>query len=112
MQKKKRDKKYIEKPTVIPRLFSVATVSQEYPMLALKLHAAVVSLIQRPTVDAGNNLSCQLSYIAGGMSYSLKGASILQRKDASCLAIQSAINAVEAMIDRHEKTGSLFLTED
>lgn len=111
--KKKRNKKYKPQPTALPAILNVRMASDENPMLATTLHTAVITLIKRPDVDAGNHLSKHLSYIAGGMSYATpkRGKTILQRGDVFSHAIRAAIGAIESMIDRHTRTGELFLDE-
>lgn len=111
--KKKRNKKYRAQPTALPAILNVRMASDEHPHLALTLHTAVVTLVKRPDIDAGNHLSKHLSYIAGGMSYATpkRGKTILQRADVFSHAMRAAIGAIESMIDRHTRTGELFLDE-
>lgn len=108
---KKRTKRYVSKPVAIPRILNARMTADEHPWLAMQLYAAMITLIERPTMEACNRLSHQLCCIAGGMCHANKGAPIMHRTDAPSIAIQSAIRAIESIVDRHERIGTLVVSE-
>lgn len=108
---KKRNKAYKPRPVRVPAIIPLEMVGDALPMLALQLHAGIVTLIEAPTVDHCNNLSRQLCIIAGAMSHQNTGAPILEKRDASSLAIRSAILAIESVVDRHGRTGKVAVTD-
>lgn len=107
----KRRKAYKPRTVKIPAIIPLETAGGAMPLLAGQLHAGIITLIERPTVAHCNNLSRQLCVIAGGMSYTNNGAPIEGRRDAASLAIQSAIKAIEDVIQRHERIGTVAVLE-
>ncbi|WP_194720806.1 hypothetical protein [Noviherbaspirillum malthae] len=109
---KKRTKRYVPRIPQIPGLLQVQMTREARPDLALRLHLAVINLIEAPTVPACNQLSMQLTCIAGGMSHASKGQPILGRTDAASIAIKSAIMTIESIVDRHDRTGALVVKDE
>ena len=108
---KKRVKRYQPRMVSIPDILQVRMTADEHPGLALELHLAIVSMIGHPTIAACNQLSHRFSCIAGGMSHANKGAPILARMDAASVAIKSAIQTIEDIVDRHGRTGGITVTD-
>jgi len=108
---KKRNKRYVPKAAKIPGLLQVQMTSEAHPQLAMQLYAALIMLIDMPSVEACNRLSHQLCCIAGGMSYAINGKSILGRTDAASIAIRSAIAAIEGIINRAERAKAVHVTD-
>jgi hypothetical protein len=108
---KKRNKKHMPKMVLIPKIIPRITALQAYPDLAnnflLKLMAAKVD----PTIATINQMSHELCVIAGSMSYESNCKPLLGRKDAEALAIMSAIKVLESIVDRHDRTGKVFVSE-
>lgn len=112
MAKKTRTKKYAgPKPQKIPAIIPLESVADVHPIKAAQLHAALITLIARPNTEHCNNLTRQLCVIAGGLSHARGGKPIMQDRDASAIAVQSAILTIEAIIDRTERTGVLAVLE-
>ena len=105
---KRRNKAYKPRIVTIPKLIPIQMVTDELPLLAPQLHAAVMTVIERPSCEACNNLSRQLTVIAAGISYKVGGS---VRGTAEGIPLQSAILAVEAIVDRHERTGVVAVSE-
>jgi len=108
---KKRNKRYVPRAAKIPGLLQVQMTSEAHPQLAMQLYASLITLIERPSVEACNRLSHQLCCIAGGLSYAINGKPILGRTDAASIAIRSAIAAIEGIINRAERTNAVHVTE-
>lgn len=108
---KKRTKRYIPRTATIPSILQVQMTKDAHPELALQLHLGCINLIEAPTVAACNKLSFELTCIAGGMSHANKGQPILGRTDAASIAIKSAIMTIEAIVDRHDRTGAVAVND-
>jgi len=108
---KKRAKRHTPRLPGIHPLLQAQMTRDAHPELAMQLYAALITLIERPSVEACNRISFRLACIAGGMSHAIKGQPILGRKDAGSLAIHSAIMAIEGIVDRHDRTGVVAVTD-
>jgi hypothetical protein len=106
-----RHKKHKPIAVKIPAIIPLETAGDAMPLLAGRLHAGIITLIERPAVAHCNNLSRQLCIIAGGMSHANNGDPIKGKRDAASLAIQSAINAIDDVIQRHERTGGVAVLD-
>ena len=107
---KKPRKQYKPRVRAVPAIIPLETAGEAMPLLAGQLHAAIITLIARPSTSSCNNLSRQLCVIAGGMSHASGGAPIKGNADAASIAIQSAINAIEDVIARHDRTGAVSVS--
>jgi hypothetical protein len=87
----------------VPKLIDIGMTRDQHPMLAMQLHAALITMIDSPTIDTCNHMSEQLCKIAGGMSWANKGHPIIGKRDSHSIAIHSAILAIESIVDRHQK---------
>lgn len=108
---KKRNKRYVSRPVTIPRILNVRMTADEHPILAHQLYAAMITLIERPTMEACNLLSHRLCCIAGGMNHANKGAPLMRRTDAASIAIQPALRAIDSIVDRFERIGAVAVSE-
>jgi hypothetical protein len=95
---KKRNKKHMPKMVLIPKIIPRITALQAYPDLANNIATI-------------NQMSHELCVIAGAMSYESNCKPLLGRKDMEALAIMSAIKVLESIVDRHDRTGKVFVSE-
>jgi hypothetical protein len=109
--KTKRTKKYTPKMVLVPKLIPRVTAAQAYPDMALHFHLKLVAAIQEPAIATINQMSHELAVIAGAMSYESNCRPLLGRKDMEALAIMSAIKVLESIVDRHTRTGKVFVSE-
>ena len=108
---KKRNKKYIPKMILVPKIIRPVSALEAYPELALEFHLKLVAARFEPSIATINQLSKELCIIAGSMSYESNGKPIQGRKDMEALAIMSAITVLESIVDRHTRTGKVFVSE-
>jgi hypothetical protein len=108
---KKRNKKHVPKMVLIPKIIPCITAAQAYPDLALHFHLKLVAAINEPNIATINQMSHELCVIAGAMSYESNCKPLLGRKDLEALAIMSAIKVLESIVDRHDRTGKVFVSE-
>jgi hypothetical protein len=111
MKTKKRNKAHKSGRLTIPMMFLTSTVLAKYPHLATSLYGQIIAFCERPCIETSNNLSRQFACIAGGMSHMNKGAPIRGKRDAASIAICSAINCIEAICHRFERTGAILVNE-
>ena len=109
--KAKRDKKYTPRMVLVPKIIPRATALEAYPGLALEFHLKLVAARVEPSIATINQLSKELCVIAGAMSYESNGRAIQGRKDLAALSIMSAIKVLESIVDRHTRTGKVFVSE-
>jgi hypothetical protein len=108
---KKRTKSYQPKRVAIPMLFMQQSVLDKYPHLPTAVYGQIHTFIERPSVEASNNLSHQIACIAGGMSHMANGAPIRGKRDAGSIAICSAVACMEAICKRFERTGMIAVND-
>lgn len=106
-----RKKIYKPRAAKIPAIIKLESVGDSLAMLPFQLHAQIETLIEMPTAEHCNNVSKQLCIIAGAISHANRGAPILGKRDASSLAINSAIQAVDDVVQRHDRTGAVAVSE-
>lgn len=104
-------KKYQPRAIGIPHIFMREAVADVFPNKAFELHAAIVTMIERPDTDHCNNLTRQLCTIAGGLSYMRGGRMLRDERDAPAIAVNSAIRVIEDIIDRIERTHQFAVTD-
>jgi hypothetical protein len=109
--KAKRNKKYVQKVILVPRIIPMITAAEVYPDLALKFHFKLLAAIKEPAIATFNQLSKELCVIAGAMSYASNGSPILGKRDPASLAIMSAIRVMESIVDRHSATEKTAITQ-
>jgi len=95
----------------IPKIIPFVSAIDAYPELVLELHLKLLAATNEPSIDTINQLSKELCIIAGSMSISNKGEPIKGKRDLSSLAIQSAINVIESITERHDRTGKVFVSD-
>lgn len=110
MGKKPRTKTYRPRMALVPKIIPRVTAAQAYPDLALEFHLKLVAAIEEPAIVTINQLSKELCVIAGAMSYASHCQPLLGRKDAEALAIMSAIKVLESIVERHARTGKVFVS--
>lgn len=108
---KKRNKSYRPKAARIPLFLLTAGVLNARPHLATSLYGQIIAFCVSPSYETSNNLTKQLAIIAGGMSHMDKGRPILGKRDAASIAICSAINCLESVAGRYDRTGKVAINE-
>jgi hypothetical protein len=93
---------------MMPKLIPEAYIVDEMPLLVAQLHAGIVTLIDRPSCEAANNMAHQFTVIAAVLAHSASGAPVQGTPPA--IPIQSAILVLEAVIDRHARTGKVMVS--
>lgn len=107
----KKQSKRVIREIKIPKIIPFVSALDAYPELALELHLKLVAATNEPSIDTINQLSKELCIIAGAMSINNQGAPIKGQHDLYSIAIQTAINVIEAISNRHDRTGKVFVSE-
>jgi hypothetical protein len=105
--KKPRNKTYTPRPANVPMMVALATGPVDADGLAFKLHAAILTMVERPTTEHCNNLTQQLCALTIAMSLRSNGIQAGGPYAYLFRTLQSAIKVIEAIIDRFERTGAL-----
>jgi len=95
----------------VPKIIKRVSALEAYPELALELHCKLLAATLEPSIATVNQLNKELCVIAGAMSYESGCKPIQGRKDMEALAIMSAINTTESIVNRYGTTGKVFVSE-
>lgn len=97
----------------IPLLLDVAIenkyVSDEDPYLALRTYSALTTLIERPTVDAANEVTRIVARIAIALDLTFRGIGLDRIPARIMTGVQSGLRALQDISDRITRTGAVVV---
>lgn len=107
---KKRNKKYKPKIKSVPRIINFISVCDARPNLIGDFHLSVMAFTLCPSHATCNEISAHLCKIAGAMSIANNGAPLLEQKDEASKAINDAINVIELVGARYDKSEQVSIS--
>lgn len=110
MAKDRKNKKYRPRLMLVPGIIRFISVADARPDIKLLFHSAVMAFTVQPTEATCNQISAHLCKIAGAMSLANNGAPIQTRKDSGSTAICKAIDLIEVIGARYDRSEIVSIT--